>query len=156
MTESEPTVETQIAEVSPDYREYYVTAASGGFTPDDFRIDFSNFTAATVDDAGRLARVRRINVSAIMPRKHAMELGYWLIANVLKEEEKQGSEFPRSAIPTENLIKVIEGLRKFDLTVLQAQLDEKRKEESERTRAIHQKALAQARQAGLGDFTARR
>lgn len=118
--------------IPPDFREYYATGATGNWTQYDYRINFSNGVNLMEIKQGKFASIHNNNVSVILPPKVAMETAYWLLKNVLAFEEKRGKDLKRDRLPLENIISVMEKLKKYDIKELKKELEIEKQNENER------------------------
>ena len=116
--------------LSPDHREYYAVGAVGHYTKYDFRIGFYNRGGEFKTEEGEVKTFREINATVILPYQPLKELAIWLMKHYLDYEEKHG-ELPFEEVSLENLIYVLEKIKKYDIKDLKRKLAEIKKGKTE-------------------------
>jgi len=107
--------------LSQGHREYYAIGAFGQESSYDFRISFYNKSGYVEDKRGKKEIIYEINTTVILPYQPLKELGIWMMMHYLDYEEEHG-ELPLEEVPLENLIKVLEKLKKYDIEDLKMKL----------------------------------
>jgi len=129
---SSPKIGNAVLSLSQEHREYYAIGAVGHPTTYDFRISFYNKSGYTEDKRGKKENIYEINTTVILPYQPLKELGIWMMMHYLDYEEEHG-ELPLEDVPLENLIKVLEKLKEYDIEDLKMKLAEIKKTNKKET-----------------------
>lgn len=87
-------------DLNPELKQVYMTGATGGFTPHDFRLLIFTEKPEESDDPDSLIMVRDIHHEIIMSHLSVKELYIWLGKSIKQVEDQVGEIKPLKKKPT--------------------------------------------------------